>query len=267
MVTNNDIRRYLGIPESIKDISIRQVDALGPNKNTLMFSNRVITDLGSLDTSLDCVFLLDDRCPEYESPYNDYIRVQNPKYVFCRIVDWFNLKSRFQLEEIPKLNYNDIVIGPNCIIEDGVILGGTDFSPVMGPNRGVLVQFPQMGGVKIGENVVIKYNTMVGKGTFGFTTIGDYCQIDYNCQIGHNCQIGSACIIAAGSIIGGSTIIGENTTIGMGCMIRNGLHIGSNVSIGMGSVVIEDIPDNSVVVGHPAKVIKHNQIFDERGLV
>jgi len=52
--------------------------------------------------------------------------------------------------------------------------------------------------------------------------------------------------------------IGDNVTLGVGVIIIGDLHIGNNVTIGAGSVVVKDIPDNAVVVGNPAKIIKYN---------
>lgn len=273
MVTNRNIRRFLDLPLADREFFVEKVDTVSRNKEALMFINKLGMDLRKLDTSEDCIFLLDDRYEEFHSSRNDFIRVSNPKYLFCLIVEAFDLPSRLQLDfhrldHFTATDYcRECLIGMNCQIDPGAIVGGTDFSPVMGENRDKLVQFPQMGGVMIGDNVVIKYNTMIGKGTFGFTEIGDNTMIDYGCQIGHNCVIGKSCIIAAGTIIGGSTKVGDNTTIGIGAKIRNGLTIGNNVSIGMGSIVIKDIPDNTVVIGNPARIVEHKSIFDERGLV
>lgn len=53
-----------------------------------------------------------------------------------------------------------------------------------------------------------------------------------------------------------NTKIGDNVFIGVGTIVLPGVTIGSNVVIGVGSVVSKDIPDNSVAVGSPARVIK-----------
>ena len=53
-------------------------------------------------------------------------------------------------------------------------------------------------------------------------------------------------------------VIGNNVTIGCHTCIIGGVHIGNNVTIGAGSVVVKDIPDNAVVVGNPAIIIKYN---------
>jgi len=58
-------------------------------------------------------------------------------------------------------------------------------------------------------------------------------------------------------------VIGRYSWIGAGAIVIQGIKIGENVTIGAGSVVINDIPDNTIVVGNPAKIIKVKEV-DER---
>lgn len=51
--------------------------------------------------------------------------------------------------------------------------------------------------------------------------------------------------------------IGNNVSIGAGAIIIGGIHVGDNVVIGAGSVVVKDIPNNVVVAGNPARIIKN----------
>ena len=57
-------------------------------------------------------------------------------------------------------------------------------------------------------------------------------------------------------------IIGDNVTLGANVVIIGNVHIGNNVIIGAGSVVVKDVPDNAVVVGNPARIIKYNSTHD-----
>ena len=52
-------------------------------------------------------------------------------------------------------------------------------------------------------------------------------------------------------------VIGDNVTIGCHACVIGGVHIGNNVTIGAGAVVVKDVPDNAIVVGNPAKIIKY----------
>ena len=52
-------------------------------------------------------------------------------------------------------------------------------------------------------------------------------------------------------------VIGDNVSLGCNVTIIGGVHIGNNVTIGAGSVVVKDVPDNCVVAGNPAKIIRN----------
>lgn len=54
----------------------------------------------------------------------------------------------------------------------------------------------------------------------------------------------------------GRPVIGDNVTLGANVTIIGPVRVGNNVTIGAGSVVVKDIPDNCVVVGNPARIIK-----------
>lgn len=56
---------------------------------------------------------------------------------------------------------------------------------------------------------------------------------------------------------GNRPVIGNNVTIGCHACVIGGIHIGNNVVIGAGSVVVKDVPDNCIVAGNPAKIIKN----------
>ena len=56
--------------------------------------------------------------------------------------------------------------------------------------------------------------------------------------------------------------IGDNVTLGANVVIIGNVRIGNNVTIGAGSVVVRDVPDNAIVVGNPARIIKYNSSHD-----
>jgi sugar O-acyltransferase (sialic acid O-acetyltransferase NeuD family) len=101
-------------------------------------------------------------------------------------------------------------------------------------------------GVVILPGVNISNNTSIGKGTM----------IYYNSTITHDCHIGEFVEIAPGVQVLGRVKIDSYSSIGAAAVILPDVHIGENVIIGAGAVVTKDIPDNSIAMGIPARVVK-----------
>ena len=80
--------------------------------------------------------------------------------------------------------------------------------------------------------------------------------LDNQIHIAHNAKIGDTFIIAGQVGFAGSSTLGNNVMIGGQAGISGHLKIGNNVQIGGGSGVIRDIPDNTKVMGYPAKDLK-----------
>ena len=55
----------------------------------------------------------------------------------------------------------------------------------------------------------------------------------------------------------GRPVLGDNVSLGANVTIIGPVHIGNNVVIGAGSVVVKDVPDNCVIAGNPAKIIRY----------
>lgn len=114
--------------------------------------------------------------------------------------------------------------------------------------------------VEIGDNCVIMMGAVINIGA----VIGERTMIDMNTVIGGRAIIGKDCHIGAGSVIAGvieppsaePVIVGDNVVIGANAVVLEGVKIGSGCVIAAGSVVISDVPDNSVVAGVPGKIIK-----------
>ena len=146
------------------------------------------------------------------------------------------------------------LVGNNVSILDGAVIGKKGFG--FFPDKNKNIRYPHIGIVIIGNNVEIGCNNTIDRGSLSNTLIGDNSFLDNQVHIAHNVQIGKNCIITAQVGFAGSSKIGNNVMIGGQSGISGHLNIGNNVKIGGGSGVIKNIPDNTKVMGYPAKDIK-----------
>jgi len=106
-------------------------------------------------------------------------------------------------------------------------------------------------------NSSIPYKSAIGRGTvFGYGGMG--VVIHDRVIIGENCIIGQQVTIGGKSGAKNPPVIGNRVYIAAGAKIIGDIKIGDNCVIGANSVVLNDIPDNCVAVGIPARIIKEN---------
>lgn len=146
------------------------------------------------------------------------------------------------------------LIGNNVCILDGANIGKKGFG--FFPNKKKNIRYPHIGMVIIGNNVEVGCNNTIDRGSLSNTIIGNNCFLDNQVHIAHNVKIGKNCIITGQVGFAGSSTIGNNVMIGGQAGISGHLKIGNNVKIAGGSGVIKNIPDNTKVMGYPAKDIK-----------
>ena len=147
------------------------------------------------------------------------------------------------------------LIKNNVHILDGCIIGKKGFG--FFPDKKANFRYPQIGVVIIEDNVEIGCSSTIDRGSLSNTVIGKNTFLDNQIHIAHNVKIGENCIIAGQVGFAGSSVIGNNVMIGGQAGISGHLKIGNNVQIGGGSGVIKDIPDNTKVMGYPAKNLKN----------
>ena len=165
----------------------------------------------------------------------------------------------------------NVIIGDKCSIGSNVILRNSLIENnvhildrcVIGkkgfgffPNKNSNLRYPQIGVVIIRDNVEIGCGATIDRGSLSNTIIGKNTFLDNQIHIAHNVKIGENCVIAGQVGFAGSSTIGDNVFIGGQAGISGHIKIGNNVQIGGGSGVIKDIPDNTKVMGYPAKNIK-----------
>ncbi len=110
----------------------------------------------------------------------------------------------------------------------------------------------------ISKRATIGIGTVIMKGASinSDVVIGKHAIINTNSSIDHDCKLGDFVHISPNAALSGNVEIGEGTHIGTGTAIIQDIKIGKWCTIGAGSTIINDIPDYSVVVGNPGKIIK-----------
>jgi len=116
-----------------------------------------------------------------------------------------------------------VTIGKRCLLHPGVVIGADGFG--LAPDRAGWVKVPQIGAVRIGDDVEIGANTTIDRGAIDDTVIEDGVKLDNQIQIGHNVRIGAHTAIA------GCTGVSGSTTIGQRCLIAGMVGIAGHLTI------------------------------------
>tara|TARA_B100000929_G_scaffold269220_1_gene238630 strand:+ start:1202 stop:2206 length:1005 start_codon:yes stop_codon:yes gene_type:complete len=129
----------------------------------------------------------------------------------------------------------NVIIGKNVILHPGVVLGADGFGIAQAADK--WIKIPQIGSVKIEDNVEIGANSTIDRGAIDDTVIEKGVKIDNQVQIGHNVIIGENTAIAGCTGIAGSAIIGKRCMIGGASAISGHIAISDDVIItGMSGV-------------------------------
>lgn len=162
-----------------------------------------------------------------KNPYNlSYLgeekNMNTKQDVFICIAD--NIIRNNIYKSLPSLDFNINLIHPNSIISNTVDIG---------------------------------FQTLICAGAIinSQVKIGNGCIINTGSIIEHECEIGDFSHIAPGAVLSGNVVIGKRSFIGANCIIKQGVKIGCNVTVGAGAVVIDDILNNTKVVGNPSRYI------------
>lgn len=114
------------------------------------------------------------------------------------------------------------------------------------------------GLVRIIFSADVPPQMQIGKGTvFPHDALG--CVFHPDVKIGKNCKILHGVTMGGRAGHKGLPIIGDNVVIGTHAQLIGNVKIGNNSIVGAGAIVTHDVPDNVVVVGNPARILKSNK--------
>ncbi|MDR1028211.1 MAG: 2,3,4,5-tetrahydropyridine-2,6-dicarboxylate N-acetyltransferase [Clostridiales Family XIII bacterium] len=117
--------------------------------------------------------------------------------------------------------------------------------------------------VSIGDHAVIMMGAIINIGV----EIGAGTMIDMGAILGGRATVGKNCHVGAGAVLAGvieppsakPVIVEDNVLIGANAVVLEGVRIGRRAVVAAGAVVIDDVPENAVVAGIPAAIIKNRE--------
>jgi UDP-3-O-[3-hydroxymyristoyl] glucosamine N-acyltransferase len=125
--------------------------------------------------------------------------------------------------------YAGVRIGRRCILHAGAVVGADGFGFAL--DAGSWVKVPQVGSVRIGDDVEVGANTTIDRGAIDDTVVEHGVKLDNQIQVGHNVTIGAHTAIAGCVGISGSTTIGRRCMIGGGVGIAGHLTLADDVVV------------------------------------
>ncbi len=146
--------------------------------------------------------------------------------------------------------YAGSVIGSRCIIHSGTVIGADGYGFVVESGRHRKI--PQIGIVRIGDDVEIGAGCTIDRASIGETVVGDGTKIDDQVMIGHGAKIGKHCLLVAQVGIAGSTELGDYVVVAGQSGFAGHLKIGDRVQVAAKSAVLSDVPSDTKVMGSPA---------------
>lgn len=147
-------------------------------------------------------------------------------------------------------------IGDRCIMHPNAVIGADGFGFRPSADGKSVIKIPQIGTVRIGNDVEIGANTCIDRAKFSETVIGDFTKIDNLCQIAHNVVIGRCCIIAGQVGLGGSVVVEDNAMFGGKASVKDQVTVGKGALIAAGAMVMNDVPPNVTWGGYPAQDLR-----------
>lgn len=154
--------------------------------------------------------------------------------------------------------YDDVRIGARVILHVGCVIGADGFGFAL--NGDHYEKFPQVGTVRIEDDVEIGANSCVDRAALGITRIGTGSKLDNLVHVAHNCSIGKHVVIAAQAGFAGGVTVGDYAVIGGQVGIGEKATVASKAVIGSGAGILSfaHVAAGEPVWGVPARPLRQH---------
>ena len=146
--------------------------------------------------------------------------------------------------------YDHVEIGQRCTIQANSVIGADGFGFIP-DSDGKLQHINQLGGVSIGNDVVVGASSTIDRGAIENTVVEDGVKLDDQVHIGHNCVVGAHSMLCGCTGLGGSVTIGPHCVLagGVGVAGSGPLNVASGVTIGAMTYVSRSIEKSGTYQG------------------
>uniref|UniRef100_UPI004055A8BA UDP-3-O-(3-hydroxymyristoyl)glucosamine N-acyltransferase n=1 Tax=Candidatus Electrothrix sp. TaxID=2170559 RepID=UPI004055A8BA len=148
------------------------------------------------------------------------------------------------------------ILGQRVILHHGAMIGSDGFGFATDPQTGTHVSKPQVGTVRLDDDVQIGANSCVDRAAFGVTHIKSGVRIDNQVMVGHNCVVGENSILVGQSGMAGSSTLGRNVVLAARAAVGGHIHLDDGVMVAALAGVHNNQKKGAVVGGVPAIEVK-----------
>lgn len=163
-------------------------------------------------------------------------------YPFVRLPEFYNCGEIEIIIALGEPHYRRL-------LNEKVKEAGHNLATIIHPDAQISISAEIAEGLVARKGAIVSCDAKVGRNVF----LQNYATVGHGAVVGNNCQLSSFCGIA------GNCVVGDNVFIGLNVMMKERTKIGSYCIIGMGSCVFKDVPDEMIVMGNPARIVKKNE--------
>ncbi len=181
----------------------------------------------------------------------------------CYIADGVHVGERVVIGERTTLHshvtlYDDVKIGARVILHAGCVIGADGFGFALAGDH--YEKFPQVGTVRVEDDVEIGANSCIDRAALGVTLIGTGTKLDNLVHIAHNCQIGKHVVIAAQTGFAGGVVVEDYAVVGGQVGAGEKARIASRAVVGSGAGILssQTVHAGEPVWGTPARPLRQH---------